>query len=330
MVEAVNRLIGNLLSGVGEVFLPDVGSLYVEQQGARRVDKQTILPPSRSVSFSSSERGASLVGEIARAAGVDEAKAEEIYQTWLARTRSENTLTIEGIGELKFKNFIVTSEFEKILNPAGHAPIKIRVERSFDWVLWLGVVAIIIAAGLFGYQYLWSSRAVVEEQPIVATEIVETVETTDTAILADTLATKEQPSSSDEFAESGTLLATPAAEPVAPASEKTVEQPASKPQTPSPEPTEEQPSGTGQAAAFDVLTTVSGRCYVVLGVFSTKENAVRAVKDTQKKSPQWQCRIYRMGAKFMVSPFEGASAACTQFIGEDNGTHSGMWPYNAR
>lgn len=325
MVEAVNRLIGNLLSGAGEVFLPGVGSLYVEQQGAQRVDKQTILPPSRSVSFSSQERGASLVGEIARAAGVDEAKAEEIYQTWLARTRVEDTLTIEEVGVLKFKNFVVTPDFDKILNPAGRAPVKIRVaKRGFDWVLWLGVVAIVIAGGLFGYQYLWSPNMCGDPKPVVATEIVSSVapvveEVADTTLLQEHALASETPAEAE-------AVPTVPAQPVEPAV------PASKPQAETPQPAVAQASGTGsgQAATSDVLSTVSGNTYVVLGVFSSVENALRAVKEAQEKSPQWQCRIYRMGAKFMVSPFEGTAAACTQFIGEDNGAHAGMWPYNAR
>lgn len=310
MVEAVNRLIGDLLSGAGEVFLPGVGSLYAEQQGAQRVDKHTILPPSRIVSFCSQERGRSLVGEIARAAGVDEAKGEEIYQTWLARTRVEDTLTIDRIGVLKFKNFTVSPEFDKVLNPAGHAPVKIRAKRGFDWVLCLGVVAILIAGGLFGYQYLWNPGMSIAKESFVEPEIVVTVEP---EVSADTLVLQNDTLAFQGAAETEVESEMPAAEPAA-----------SEPVAQTPE------TGTRQAEVTDVLRTVSGHCYVVLGVFSSQENATRAVKEAQKKSPQWQYRIYHLGAKFMVSPFEGSTEACTQFIGEDNGTHPGMWPYNAR
>lgn len=66
MEEQIGRLVGNLLAGGGEIFLPGVGSLYTERQGARRLNRRTVLPPSRTVAFTSQQRGVSLVDEIAR------------------------------------------------------------------------------------------------------------------------------------------------------------------------------------------------------------------------------------------------------------------------
>ena len=66
MTEQVGRLVGNLLAGGGEVFLPGVGTLYTERRPARRIDRRTVQPPCRVVSFSSQQRGVSLVDEIAR------------------------------------------------------------------------------------------------------------------------------------------------------------------------------------------------------------------------------------------------------------------------
>ena len=66
MTEQVGRLVGNLLAGGGEVFLPGVGALYTERRSARRIDRRTVLPPHRVVAFTSQQRGASLVDEIAR------------------------------------------------------------------------------------------------------------------------------------------------------------------------------------------------------------------------------------------------------------------------
>ena len=53
MEEQIGRLVGNLLAGGGEIFLPGVGSLYTERQGARRLNRRTVLPPSRTVAFTS-------------------------------------------------------------------------------------------------------------------------------------------------------------------------------------------------------------------------------------------------------------------------------------
>ena len=40
MVDAVNRLVGNLLAGAGEVTLPGVGTLRVERRAAQRLSRQ--------------------------------------------------------------------------------------------------------------------------------------------------------------------------------------------------------------------------------------------------------------------------------------------------
>ena len=66
MEEQIGRLIGNLLAGGGEDFLPCEGSLYTERQGARRLNRRSVLPPSRTVAFTSQQQGVSLIDEIAR------------------------------------------------------------------------------------------------------------------------------------------------------------------------------------------------------------------------------------------------------------------------
>ena len=57
MVDEVNRLVGNLLAAGSGVFLPGVGSLFVERRGARRLSKRSVQPPCRVVSFSSQQQG---------------------------------------------------------------------------------------------------------------------------------------------------------------------------------------------------------------------------------------------------------------------------------
>lgn len=305
MVDAVNRLTCDLLSGVGEVFLPDVGSLYVERHGSQRVSNRKILPPCRVVAFSSRQRGASLVDEIAAAAQVDGVKAEEIYRTWLSRVQSGETLTIEGVGILKFKHFTLDPEFDKLLNPLGHQPVSIKQTRRFDWALWIGVAAILFAAGFGGYQFLMTypdpPQQTREQLPAESNGQLEVSEI----------------SSADELAE-------PSVDSVAvPVGAEGVVQ---------------ESVGTSVSELADnvenvrtVLTPVSGRRYVVLGVFSTPENALRAVEQTIDKEPAVRLRIYRFGDKFMVSPFESEdAAACTEFIRSHGDRFQGLWTYSAR
>lgn len=112
-------------------------------QGARRLNRRTVLPPSRTVAFTSQQRGVSLVDEIARvmreAGGYEnpEAEAQAVYDRWIARVHRVDLLTVEGVGELKFKNFIPDEAFDLRLNPQGREPVRVRVQRRFDWPLWV-------------------------------------------------------------------------------------------------------------------------------------------------------------------------------------------------
>lgn len=75
----------------------------------------------------------------------------------------------------------------------------------------------------------------------------------------------------------------------------------------------------------------SGCKYVVLGVFSTPENAARAVRNAASATPSLPCRVYRFGGKYMVSPFESDdAAACARFIAERKGHYRDLWTYTAR
>lgn len=348
MVNEINRLVGNLLAGGGEVFLPGVGSLYTERRGARRISRRSVLPPSRAVSFTSQERGVSLVAEIARAVQCDAAEAQDIYDRWLARTLANDVLTLEGVGVLKFKNFTPDAAFDKQLNPQGHEPVRIKPVRKFDWALWIGITAILIAAGFGGNEFLKLYGGA--EKEITEITDVSGPAAGETAVTADSLVGAEVPVSaanSGAAAEqaasvsgantetiSGTVSsasgANTAGTAVVPAGQ-TVGQsgtasagqkdiaPANRPETP--------PAGTADVPA----SLVSGRRYVVLGVFSTPENAARAADDAAKKDASMRCGIYRFGEKFMVSPFESADAeACTLFIRNYSDRFPGLWTYTAR
>ena len=74
----------------------------------------------------------------------------------------------------------------------------------------------------------------------------------------------------------------------------------------------------------------SGHYYVVLGVFSTVENAERAANEAFLKQAM-RCEIYPFGQKWMVSPFTAAEAdRCAQFRRTHLETHPDLWVYQAR
>ena len=108
MMEQVGRLIGGLLAGGGEVFLPGVGSLYTERQPARRINRREVLPPQRRVTFTSQQRGTSLVDEIARVLQTNGAEtdnlptmAQSVYDRWIARALEGETLTVHAADDGK-------------------------------------------------------------------------------------------------------------------------------------------------------------------------------------------------------------------------------------
>ena len=321
MDEQVGRLIGNLLAGGGAVFLPGVGSLYTERQGARRLSKRLIQLPCRRVAFTPGERGRSLVACIAEAARCDEPTAQGVYDRWIGRALVQDELTVAGVGTLKFKHFTPTEEFETRLNPQGREPVRVKPVRRFDWVLWLGIAAIV---GVLGFvAFWWMCERTVSMNPELGPARTHTAATAESAAPADVADIAPAADSAAGDAESG---------PVGPAEQADS---TARPADPGTAPVAgAAPSvGTAPAAAEPQRSAslVSGRKYVVLGVFSTSANAERAVEGVAAKNAALSCGIYRFGGKFLVSPFESDDAeACTLFIRAHADEFPDMWTYTAR
>lgn len=294
MIEQINRLIGNLLAEGEPVYLPEVGTLFTEWHAGQSPSRRVLVPPYRTVSFSSQQRGTSLVDAIADVVknadalrGVNTAPfdAQALYNEWLASVQSDKNLLIEGIGLLKFKNFKLTEEFEKRLNPQGRTPMKLKRKRRFDWALWLGILAILVAAGFGGYEFLMMQPDT--PQPTVVPAPAPAPAPVDSAAMR----------AADSLAKADSIAKVRAA----------------------------------QTSALEAPADMeSGLRYVVLGVYSTFENAVRGAKTAADKD-QMPCGIYKFGTKFIASPFVSSDeAACSAFIGEHNGRYPDMWTYTAR
>ncbi len=311
MVEQVNRLVGNMLAAGGEVYFPEVGTLATERRPARRISKREVEPPYRAVVFSSQQRGTSLVDEIARVirnatpdAPADE-QAKEVYSRWLARVREGEVLTIEGIGVLKLGHFAVDGAFDRRLNPQGREPIHIRARGGFDWVMAVGIIAAIAVCGAVGYWWCMENPDIFGHGARV-----ETVEIAEVA---------EEPAAETPLANG------PAAGQVQADSVAVVVAEEQQMQTPS------RPSHTVAADPTVPTCMVQGRCYVVLGVFSTPENAARALRAAMEKNGHFTCAIYHFGAKYMVSAYESDdSEVCAKFIRENSDRQPDMWRYTAR
>lgn len=355
MVDQVNRLAGNLLAAGGELYLPGVGSLCVRFRGARRLSARLVEPPSREVVFTSQQRGVSLVDEIARvlrdaapaetprsdtdgtpsasSASVASSapvapqreqaqvasQARDIYDRWLSRTQQDGVLTIEGVGVLKFKNFTPDEAFDRRINPQGHAPVRIHRPRRFDGAMWIGIAAIVFVVAFTAYWWLDNRHAAstVTTGSESVTLVAAAPAATEHSAAAEASADGVGADSVTDPAAAGTASAASGVESAA--------------QNAAPVLRTEAPAGTDPTADGEPARLVSGRRYVVLGVFSTPENAARAAQLAREKEGSFRCGVYRFGAKFMVSPFESEDAeACTLFIRAHAETFPGMWTYTAR
>lgn len=361
MIGEVDKIVGNLLIAEGAVFIPRVGSLYINRRGARRLSAKRIEPPYRAVEFSSQPVSVLLTEAIARAACCDAAASEDICNRWLEHTFKDGVLTIGGVGVLHGKSFMMDPAFDKLLNPQGHEPLLIHAGRGGYWVLWtLASVAIACGIGVCGW-------IVYDRWGLSVMERTAHDLAAGTAPASDIRPdfSSPDPGSSKSFSGDQTLLppAEQAAEGAEPLSEavgtayaaasgevrKLAEVPEGNTFRPSrdsairsSDSSSEHPSGASTSVSpvsssvrepgpMDAVPLVSGHTYVVLGVFSTLENAQRAVRDILHKEPALKYRINRYGAKYMVSMFTSESPeAGAAFVRAYSARFPDVWTYRAK
>jgi len=290
--EEIGRLVRNLLMTEQPVFLPGIGSLYVERAAARRVSASVVEPPFRYVEFASAERGAALPSEIARAAHCSAEEAADVYRRWLDKSFDDASgrLTIEGVGTLFQKSFRLDPAFDRLLNPQGRQPVRLR--RPMPWWLWSAVTLLIVflaAAGVFWLDPVsrWPGLFTSEPKPIEVI-VKQSGELRQPTLPAEPAAEPGGGQPAGEEVGEGGGTAVPASDTVQPARSAAAERP----------------------AAGEIVRTRSGWSYVVLGIYSTESNARRAVGQAENRYGRvtaGECRIFRYGEKFLVSLGEAES-----------------------
>ncbi len=304
MVGEVNKIIYNMLISGKGVFLPEVGTLYIERQGARKISDNKLISPRNVVNFTSQEQAPSLVSEIVSIAGCSEEQAQDIYNRWLQKTREGNTVTIGGVGVLNHKSFSIESAFASAINPKGVKTIVIR-RKSNTWLYVLCALCIAVALGIFSF-IMWGDAVldpakhkpeeVSQEAAVVATDVAQgdavAAGATDDKVVDDTAA-------HDGASASGAAI-----------SENYVP------------PTSVTGGSAGDYYAY----------YVVVGVFSSEQNAERAVAQAKERLSDAVCAILPFkGDKFMVTVYGSDSQAeCNDFASRNREVYSDLWIYNKR
>ncbi len=299
MVGEVNKIIYNMLVSGRGVYLPDVGSLYIERQAARKISADKLLTPRNVVAFQSGEQAPSLVNEIVAVAGCSVEQAADIYQRWSAKTREGSNIKIGGVGVLNHKSFVMESEFASAINPKGVKTIVIR-RRSNTWLYAICAVCVLVALGFCGYMMFGGKQTIdamriepiakVVEQPAATDAVAQSVEGETTT-----------PTDSTNSAGGNAVTSTNAST-----------QPA-------------QPTETVANSGADY------EYYVVMGIFSTEENAQRAIAQAESRIKDVSCKVLPFKDKFMVTLFGSDKIGdCNAFANSYRDIYADLWVYKKK
>ena len=294
MVEEVNKIIYNMLISGRGVFLPGVGTLFIERQGARRIDKNRLMSPRNVVAFSSQEQAPSLVDEIVAIAGCQRQQAEDIFERWIAKTREGADVTIGGVGVLRGKSFIADKTFNSTINPKGVRTLVVRRRSSHAWIYAVCGVAVAVALAFFAYLQWGDSWGI------------------------------DQANVASDKPQQQTVAAEPAVDPVAERDEEQVAGQSAEPL-----------SATAQAASPNVQPQVvqnkAYAYYVVMGVFSSEQNAQRAVEQLRSNIKDAAAEVRPFGDKYMVTAFgSDQREECNVFVRSYHDIYPDLWIYNKK
>ena len=320
MVNEFNKLVADTLATEGAVYLPGVGSLVVVRRAAERISSQRLHRAYNTVVITGQACGRPVTDVAAEACGTDAAGGAEIYERWKSKVTADGVMTIEGVGRIGRERFVVDESFYRLLNPNGDRTVElVRHRKSDAWIWWLTAVAVIVAAVCALYfTGLYERRG--EIVGSVASWFAPKAKSATPEHVAAEMTVAEQ---IDEDADGTTLQDSGFAATEAAADDRTentteIAAESQKPQTP----TQAVPSeGVGR------LT--SGRSYVVCGVFSTPENALRAVAELRAMGMNGSS-AFGFGTRYMVALYSSDDAAeCSAFMRDTKGFDD-LWLYKAR
>ncbi len=307
MVNEINKIIYNLLISGKEVCIGGVGTLLTMRYAAYRASKKSMVPPYRIVIFTTEQRGVSLEEEIARVAGVDAARAHELFEQWMSEVLEGDTLKIEGIGSLRNDKFISEESFLATLNPLGRTPMRLKPKANVGLYIFASL-CVLFALAVAGYVYLDSRDIVLfGKEAKIGGEVA----------VAENV--KPEPAVEDEPVMTEMVDSVDVAQSVTEPAMQTATQ-------------EQLPTRVVDVAdTSEIRSTEPGWSYVVLGVFSTTENAERAIGEAQRVAGELRCVVYHYGNKYMVALYDSQSRAeCQEFARSMGGKFKDLWIYSRK
>lgn len=322
MVNQVNNIIFNLIVSGRGVWLPDIAALRTVRRPAQPgTSSRTVLPPRLTVEFTSHREGVSLVEEIARVASIDETAARDIYDRWIEKCLVDGILTIDGIGVLRGKSFVADNALTELLNADAGGEIKV-VKRRRSHRLPVIVSAVLLLAAAAGALYWLLCRDMTNaqsddtgsvEQPAA---VVQPAAADAEEPVAGPSAAEPQQAQTEEASIDGVQTSASDAEPDRAAAAET-EAAAAESDTAVTE--------TKPAAESDI------RYRVIIGSYSTRSNAERAVADARKRVPGLRCEIRPLGRLFAVAAFGAPTREeCEEFIREHRSDFPQAWTNPAK
>ena len=334
MVEEVNRIIYNTLASGENMYITGIGSLVIEQSSAKRRTRKSVEQPRKTIVFTEQQNGVSLEEEIARIGNIDAEQAHGIFEQWLAQVLDSETLVIEGVGTLRRDEFTITDSFDEVLNKQGSEQITVKTCRNEGLCIFASLCGI-LALCLAGYVWFEMRSgnisapfnrntndypvASVNEQPsdALATnapneDIINVAAATDGSVDAPTVANATETSTAAEPSHDKPAEKAVAADTNAKTSAATAQ------------------ASTGKSNG-KIFNSVSGRSYVVIGVYSTPENAFRAVEQAKQRMSDVNCTVYYYSSKYMVSVYNSDNREqAVAYKNRISRTFEGLWIYTKK
>lgn len=306
MITEVNNIIFNTLVAERAISLPGVGTLSIVRRAAEMESSDLITPPSYVVEFSSHGVATSVVNVIAHEANVDIMQAEDIYSRWLDKVRNDATLRIEGVGTLRDKSFVADAAFLNMFNSSSAKPIKVKRKKRgccLFFIILLLVAMLLVGigvAGLFFYNDIAAMFDKTTELPTKSNTAINTAEEVyDATIDYNEQAVTENVDECD--------------------CEANIEEVVEEIQ-------QEEPIVANEPVATTWTANKDLRHWVIVGSYSTEENANKAISAIEAKYKDVDCEIFELGWMFAVASYGSNDRDdCEKFMRNYSNEFEQMW-----